>query len=162
MRPEGAYVPIESPVASLTAFPFALVAGPAGVNLEQFAWADPTTGQVSNTYTAGFPMGLALPQYTRFWRSGWNMGWWNNTTPPAPPPTVRALTLRPGLTLVLATAGKFRLYFQAGAQALQQVYANQNDGTAWVGVSGLSGFSPTQWTTMQSTEGAGRAWVSSY
>ncbi len=157
---ESAYPPIENVAATLVAFPFALVAGAAGVALEQFAWADPATGLVSNSYAAGQIFGIALPQYARFRRSGWNMGWWNNR--PAAPPPVKWLILREGLAVVLALSGNFRLYFQAGAQANEQVYARQSDGTAWVGQSGVSGFTPTQWTTMSSTEGAGRAWVSSY
>lgn len=48
-----------NPSASVVTGPFALTAGPNGVNIGNFAWADPVTGIVNNTGT-GVPTGFVI------------------------------------------------------------------------------------------------------
>lgn len=162
----GAYVPINSPIATLPACAGALTAGVAGVSFDRFAWADPVLGLVSNTYTAGFTLGFVMPQKLRYARNGWNLAAWSNAPtpglpPPAPSSAPATLILRQGMMVNLAVQGDFSMLFQTPTPAGAQVFASIVDGSAWTGVSG-SGFIATQWTTMSACGPYGRALTSSY
>src|ERR1039458_6419921 len=103
-----------------------LVAGANGVTFNRFAWVDPNTGEVSNVYTEGFQLGLVLPQRENYARNGWNLAYWSD----------RALILRAGLPVALASQGDFWVRFAAGATPGAKVYAIPADGTATIAAAG--------------------------
>lgn len=133
------------PYASVVAGPWALTAGPDGVQIGVFGWADPDTGQVSNTQIAGGLLGFVLPVV--------GMYNWQRAFPQKPaigcgPP---ALILRPGMQCMLAAQGDFLTRFALGAQAGQQVFADPVTGAPYGGNPG--GAVPTHWTVMQNACG---------
>jgi hypothetical protein len=133
------------PYASVVAGPWALAAGPNGVQIGVFGWADPKTGAVSNTRIAGGQFGFVLPVI--------GMYNWQRVFPQAPATGCgpAALMLRAGMQCVLAAAGDFLTRFALGAQAGQQVFADPVTGAAYGGNPG--GAVATPWTVMQNACG---------
>lgn len=154
------------PFANIVSGAGQLTAGPNGVQLGIFGWADPDTGEVTNTPTgqqgittdAGAQittqggesivtfgdtavglLGFVLP-ITRMWD-------WNRCTPTPPGALVRGFILRAGLPCVLAAAGDFLTVFPFGAQAGQQVFADPATGYAYSGNPG--GLVGTPWVAME-------------
>lgn len=123
-----------NPAAVVPAGARALQAGPEGVRLGRFAWADLDTGQVSNAYAAGLQLGFAIAQYGM---AQWTRIYWRRRQP----------ILRAGMGMVLAIYGDFRIRFATGAAAGSSVWANPTDGSA--AGSDLGGFVQTPWTVMQ-------------
>jgi hypothetical protein len=133
------------PYANVISGPWALTAGPDGVQIGVFGWADPNTGEVSNAQIDGGLLGFVLP-VTGLYN-------WQRVYPQAPatgcgPP---AFILRPGMQCVLAAAGDFLTRFALGAQAGQQVFADADTGAPYGGNPG--GAVATPWTVMQNACG---------
>lgn len=144
----------------------ALVAGPNGAAFNRFAWADPTSGQVSNALIAGGSLGIVLPQALRVARNGWTIATLSNAQVPGQPPppptgTPPYLILREGLMLELLIAGNFAMQFPDGCGTGLSVFASTTDGTAYTNGGG-AGYVPTPWTTLASTGPYGRALISTY
>lgn len=127
-----------APFASLPSGAWRCVAGPAGLQLGIFGWADPNTGQVSNSEVAGGFLGFVLPviQMLNWQRCYRTRG-----------PTGLAVILRAGLECVLAAAGDFITTFPLGAQAGQRVYADPVTGAPYGGNPGSAIATP--WTVME-------------
>lgn len=117
------------PYASLAFGAWGLTAGPEGVALARFGWADPDTGETSNVQSAGAALGFVLPvpQLYNLQRCypacNFPSGSSNNSR--------SSMILRPGMACVLATAGVFRTRFPFGAQAGSQVWTDPASGTAY-------------------------------
>jgi hypothetical protein len=115
----------------------ALVAGPDGIILGRFGWADLTTGQANNAPT-GNPcrLGLALPvigTWQKVYRQQLAGGPWVNV-------------LRAGLGVTLAVRGDFWVRFAGGAWPGQPVYASEVDGSALAGYA--TDYQLTPWTVI--------------
>lgn len=104
-----------NPFASMLAGEGELAAGAAGVIVSRFAWADPITGQVSNTRMANGRLGFVLPVWGPWTRIYCDAGLW---------------ILRSGQRITLAVKGDFWCRFMGGAAAGQKVYASTIDGSA--------------------------------
>jgi hypothetical protein len=160
-----------NPLATVPAGNGQLTAGVNGCIFGRFGFADPNSGQVSNSFAPGQTIGFVLPQWFRFARNGWNLAYWEAC----------ALVLRQGMSVVLAAAGDFWARFCGGAQAGQKVWASTSDGSARTGVYGPEwtadstvtadsivysadggGFVATHWTVLTSTPPGGLALISSY
>lgn len=135
-----------NPAATLVAGEFALQAGPDGVTLGRFAWADLVAGLVSNAYSAGQQIGFAIAQYGM---AQWQRVYWRRRQP----------ILRAGMGITLAAHGDFRIRFADGAAAGSPVWANPADGTA--SGTDLGGFVLTPWTVMQNVCPCGVGRISS-
>lgn len=106
-------------------------AGPEGVEIGVFGWADPENGLADNVRTAVRQrLGLVLPQ------SGFR------TIPPLWD------VIPPGYEVSLAVAGDFWVRFPGGATAGQRVYASILDGMPLSGETPNS--EPTPWVVMTS------------
>lgn len=130
-----------APYATFSAGAWALTAGPDGVQMGMFGWADPATGLVTNAKPdAGGILGFVLPvvQFFNYQR----------TTPTPPGAAVRGRILRAGMALVLAVAGDFVTIFPFGGEAGVRVYADPASGVPYAGDPG--GMVATPWTLMQS------------
>jgi hypothetical protein len=125
------------PFTNLVAGAGALTAGPNGVALARFGWVDPSSGEVSNVWTAGWALGFVLPIYDL-----WN---WQRVFRQA-----GALILRSGQQCVLAAGGLLVARFCFGAQAGQRVYADPNTGAPLSGNSTNPSAIATPWTVMKS------------
>jgi hypothetical protein len=129
-----------------------LTAGPNGVTLGRFGWADNVTGQVSSVYALATQLGFVLPRF-----GTWNLLYCQDGT----------WILREGMTVTLAVKGDFAARFPGGAYPGQQVWANTADGSAAAGIEGPEwtadtvvtadsivytadggGYQATQWTVM--------------
>ncbi len=119
--------------------PGALAAGPDGVQMGIFGWADPVTGQVTNVRSDGALLGFVLPVIGM-----WN---WQRTTPTPAGAPVRGLILRAGMGVVVATAGDFKTVFPFGGQAGQRVFTDPATGVPYAGNPG--GLVATPWTLME-------------
>lgn len=165
------------PFASLAAGGNAWTAGPAGLTVACFGWADPTNGQVSNAYSAGALLGWVLPLYNLWnWQRAYRLPPNANLLPApvlsritgyTPPPAVPALSypvyvLRPGSQCVLAAVGDFDATFALGACALDQVYADPNTGAALSGNSSNPDAIPCPWRVMRSGGCGARLRISSF
>lgn len=141
------------PFTNLLAGRGGLTAGPNGVALGIFGWADPNTGQVSNVQGSGQQLGFVLPIFEM-----WNwQGVYRQCGAPGTPPL---LIRRPGLEVVLASQGDFLTRFPLGAQAGQQVFTDPATGLPYSGNPG--GYVPTGWTVMQSGGCNERCRISSF
>ena len=128
-----------APFANLVAGPGALTAGPDGVQMGIFGWADPVTGRVANARSDGALLGFVLPI-----RGMWN---WQRCTRTPLGAAVRGLILRSGLAVTLAAAGDFVTTFPFGGQAGDQVFTDPATGVPYAGNPG--GFVATPWTLME-------------
>jgi hypothetical protein len=98
-----------------------VAAGPAGVQMGVFGWADPGTGTVSNSpQSAGDALGIVLNQY-----ADWGRVYYQAVAAAGLP----GYFLRPGLPVTVAIQGEFWLCFAAGCQPGQPVYASRLDGS---------------------------------
>lgn len=103
-----------NPRFSMLAGPGRLIAGPAGVKVGRFAWANPN-GVVSNSGGQG-RLGFVHRDQRSFITD-----WLAQTT----------LTVNPGLEMGLHVKADVWARFAAGAKPDQKVYANYADGTAY-------------------------------
>lgn len=129
-----------APFASLPAEGAALQAGPAGVALGLFGWADPVAGVLTNLFTAGFQLGFVLPTF-----NGWN---WQRAYIQCGFPFPLKI-LRAGMPVVLAVSGNFRTKFPQGGVAGSRVWADPLTGLPY-GDSNSGANIATPWTLMQS------------
>jgi hypothetical protein len=151
------------PFANVVSGPWQLTAGPNGVQLGIFGWADPNTGEVSNQYIPGGALGFVLPV-----RQMWN---WQRAYPQCTPPYPPGIILRPGMQCVLAAIGDFLTRFPLGGEAGNQVWTDPNTGQPYAASAGENlstdsgliivtqggnpistqsgGFVATPWTLMQ-------------
>lgn len=129
------------PYANVPAGAWALAAGPNGVQLGIFGWADPNTGQVSNVQIAGGALGFVLPVIGMY---NWQRVFLQANALGCGPPS---FILRAGMQCVLAAAGDFLTRFALGAMAGQRVYADPATGLPYGGNPG--GLVATPWTVMQ-------------
>jgi hypothetical protein len=127
------------PFANVVAGDGALAAGPNGVQMGIFAWADPDSGQVSNVQMPGGLLGFVLPVIGLY-----N---WQRCMPTPPGSLVRGLVLRAGMQCVMGAAGDFLTVFPFGGQAGQQVFTDPATGVPYSGNPG--GLVPTPWTVME-------------
>lgn len=139
-----------APYASLVANNGGLTAGPLGVAMGIFAWADPVLGQVSNAFSAGAQLGFVLPTFV-----GWS---WQRVyiacVLGAPPSAVITFPfpmriLRAGFPVVLAAVGNFITRFVQGGQAGSRVWVDPATGLAYSNSNGGT-YKSTPWTLMQS------------
>jgi hypothetical protein len=129
------------------------VAGPSGVVMGIFGWLDPVALQVSNLYSAGFPLGFVLPVFNL-----WNF---QRVFAQFSPLTGSELVLRQGMECVLAVQGDFLARFPLGAQAGNQVWTDPATGLPYDADGG--GYVATPWTLMQgSCECGARLRISSF
>jgi hypothetical protein len=113
-----------NPLASMLAGAGALTAGPTGVIVGRFGFAEPATGQVSSARTTLTQrLGFVLPQWGTWQKLYCENGTW---------------ILRQGLMVTLASKGDFWCRFAGGAYPGQQVLASMLDGSATV--------TPSDWT----------------
>lgn len=138
-----------NPYASLLAGRLAFQAGPLGVALYRFAWANLDTGIVTNAFAAGCAIGFTVPTY-RLW--DWNRLYRVppvcdcSEVEPVPPVTI----LRPGMSITLAAQGEFYTPFPFGAGEGNRVWINPADGTAADQDEG--GFVQSIYTVMQNAD----------
>jgi hypothetical protein len=133
-----------NPYASLlsTAAP-GLVVGPTDIATGRFGWADPVTGEVSNTYTAGFPIGIVIPRFG-LWSLGYcQFGVWY---------------VRSGKPITLAARGDFYVRFSNGAMIGQPVYADPLFGQAYTQDGG--GYQLTTWMVITNAHAGGLGIIS--
>ena len=139
------------PFANVPASAGTMTAGPNGVQLGLFGWADPVLGEVSNESPGILGFVLPVPR-------AWN---WQKCTPTLPGSPVRGLILRAGLACVLAASGDFVTTFPFGAQAGNQVFTDPATGVPYSGNPG--GLVATPWTVMSSACGCNaRVRISSF
>lgn len=129
------------PYAQIPSGAWQLTAGPNGVQLGIFGWADPHSGQVSNVEIAGGALGFVLPVIGMY---NWQRVFLQANALGCGPP---AFILRQGMQCILAAAGDFLTRFALGAQAGQRVYVDPATGLPYGGNSG--GLVATPWTVMQ-------------
>lgn len=133
-----------NPVAIHLAGQGALVAGPYGVKLGRFAWAN-DAGQVSNARVADESLGFALMQAPIWGRAYWSDG---------------ALVLRAAQTLTMISAGDVWARFDGGAEIGAQVYAQRLDGAAVAGYAPHA--DPTPWYVATDAAPGGLAIISTW
>lgn len=144
-----------NPACTLLGNAGGLVAGPAGVIMGRFGWADPMTGQVTNQRTnLEQKLGFVMPV----------LGTWQRQKAFA---QNGLWTLREGYEVTLASRGDFWAKFAGGCGQCQPVYANQLDGTAYVGEPGWTADSETVTadSTIMTADGMAlelTAWVTSF
>lgn len=120
-----------------------LTVGAIDIATGRFGWADPVIGEVSNTYTAGFPIGLIIPQFG-LWSLGYRQfGVWY---------------MRAGKPITLAVRGDFFVRFPHGAMIGQPVYADPLFGQAYTADGG--GYQLTTWKTVTSASPGGLGIIS--
>lgn len=113
-------------------------AAPSGLFTNRFAWADPTTGLVSNVYAPSCVLGLVSPL-------------WNQTTVPKVPG---------GYQATLFSGGNFLVRFPAGASIGERVYASAIDGTAVSGETEDSYITP--WYVASNAAPGGNAIITTW
>jgi hypothetical protein len=110
-----------NPRASVLVGPNGFLAPVGGLTVSRFCWADPNTGDVSQSYKAGYQLGYLHREnqalITTF------LG--DNT-----------LVVPAGLVVTLLSQGEFWARFDAGATPGNAVYADPNTGKAVAGAAG--------------------------
>jgi len=147
------------PFAAISAGLNQLQAGPNGLAIGIFCWADPVAGLVSNVQSANTLLGFALPTF-----NGWN--WQRTYLQPAnngvavnnsgllpPPNTTQApfalMILRAGMPCVVAASGDFHIKFPLGATAGARVWADPATGLPYCFEA--DSYALTAWTCMQNS-----------
>jgi hypothetical protein len=122
-----------------------IVAGPDGLIVARFGWADLTANTVANTRTnAAQRLGFVQPVWGTWQRAYWDASPANDGT--------QAFFLRAGLPANVFARGGFWARFVDAAYALQPVYASLIDGSCISGEADDA--EQTPWT-VQSTCGPG-------
>lgn len=162
MRANGAGTPFDwpeaigygrQPFACVPAGRGALTAGPDGAVFGIFGWADPVTGEVSNSLIDGGFLGIVLP-IVQWWN-------WQRAYPQRGPDCSRQIVLRPGTALVLASQGDFIVRFPLPVQAGAAVYVDPATGLPYGANPG--GYVRSAWVAMRSACGCGeRVRISSF
>ena len=127
------------PFASLVSGAGQLAAGPNGVQMGIFGWADAVTGEVSNVQSTGALLGFVLPVIGLY-----N---WQRCAPTPLGALVRGLILRAGIQCVMAVAGDFLTVFPFGGQAGKRVFTDPATGVPYSGNPG--GLVATPWAVME-------------
>lgn len=140
---EGAFAS-PNPRASLLAGSFAFRAGPDGLAVARFGWANPDTGETSNTRTVpGELLGWVLPVVNGAAAVRISRG-------------VRYV--RPGVGVTLMAGGDYWARFPAGANIGDRVYASLIDGAAISGEAADAEATP--WYVVSNVEPGGLAIIS--
>jgi hypothetical protein len=144
---EGAFAS-RNPVCTLTP---GTVVGASDIAVGRFAWADPVTGEVSNTQIAGGQFGIAIP------RPGlWAVTYWLRT-PNAPP--VRML--RAGKPCTIYSSGEFYVRFPLGALIGNPVWVDPATGIAY-GSNATGDYVETKWTAVTNARPGSLGIISPY
>lgn len=119
-------------------------AGPDGLISAHFAWADASTGLVSNTPAAHALLGLVQP----------TPGYWRWAT------TQGGRIIRPGIQVTLFAGGDFWVRFRDGAEPGALVYASPVDGAPLAGET--DGAILTPWSVVTAAAPGGLAVISTW
>lgn len=163
-NPDGAGTPFDwqeaigfgrAPYASLVSGAWHCIAGPNGVAMGAFGWADPDTGQVNNQQSDGTQLGIVLPLAERY--NLWERAYIRYGL------SFPQLVIRSGFRCIVAVAGDFKLKFPQGGQIGMQVYTDPTTGLPFSGpVPYGAGGIKTPWVLAQSGPPNTRLRVSSF
>jgi hypothetical protein len=118
------------------------VAGPEGLHMAHFGWANPETGLAESSPNGGL-LGFVQPV----------VGSWRRLS-------VDGLLIRPGYNVTLFAGGDFYARFAEGASPLQPVYASTLDGAAISGEADAAELTP--WYTASECAPGGLAIISTW